>query len=79
MDPENELMAALNRFSGDPEAQETARNYSRWIQRGIHHAQFAVEFGQTARDRANAEIWVKQAGRVVTIIRRWLAEQGGEL
>ena len=79
MDHENELIAALSRFSGDPDAQETARNYSRWIQRGIHHAQFAVEFGQTARDRDSAEVWVKQAGRVVAIIRRWLAEQGVEL
>ena len=79
MDPETELLAALSRMSGDPNAQETARNYSRWIQRGIHHAQFTVEFGQTARDRENAEVWVKQAGRVVTILRRWLAEQGVKL
>ncbi|MBC23821.1 MAG: hypothetical protein CMJ32_07920 [Phycisphaerae bacterium] len=79
MNPETELLAALNHFQGDREAQETAYTYSRWIQRGIHHAQFAVEFGQTARDRDSAEVWVKQAGRVVTTIRRWLAEQGVEL
>ena len=76
---ENELLAALSRFNGVPEAQETARKYSRWIQRGIQHAQFTVEFGQTARDRENAEVWVKQAGRVVTILRRWLEKQGVEL
>jgi HEPN domain-containing protein len=79
MEPENELIAALSRFSGDPEALEDVRKYSRWIQRGIHHAQFAVEFGQTALDRECAEQWVKQAGRVVTILRRWLAEQGVKL
>ena len=79
MEPETELLAALSRFSGDPEAQETARKYSRWIQRGIQHAQFTVEFGQTARDRENAEVWVKQAGRVVTLIRRWLEKQRVEL
>ncbi len=79
MDLEDELLAALSRMSGDPDAQETARNYSRWIQRGIHHAQFTVEFGQTPRDRENAEVWVKQAGRVVTILRRWLEKQGVEL
>ncbi len=79
MDPENELAAALSRMSGDPNAQEDVRKYCRWIQRGIHHAQFAVEFGQTPRDRESAEVWVKQAGRVVTILRRWLAGQGVEL
>ena len=79
MHPEKQLEAALNHFQGDREAQETVYTYSRWIQRGIHHAQFAVGFGQTPRDRENAEVWVKQAGRVVTLIRRWLEEQGVEL
>ena len=41
-----------------------------FLQRGIHHAQFTAEFGQTARNRDSAKRWILEAGAVIRVINR---------
>jgi len=41
----------------------------RFLQRGIRHAQFTVEFGQTSRDRDAAKLWIMEANAVIRGIR----------
>jgi len=42
----------------------------RFLQRGIHHAQFTAEFGQTPQDRHAAKRWILEAGAVIRVIYR---------
>jgi len=42
----------------------------RFLQRGIHHAQFTAEFGQTPQDRDAAKRWILEAGAVIRVIDR---------
>ena len=77
MTPEQALKVVLD--SRDSDTEEFGRRAYHWVQRGIHHAQFTAEFGQTPRDRVNAKNWINQATRVAVVIRKMLTDRGVEL
>ena len=77
MKPRDALKLVLD--SRDPNNEELSRWAYHWIQRGVHHAQFTAEFGQTSRDRVNAKNWINQAAQISAVIRKMLTDRGVEL